>query len=90
MKRFSFNFVTSGPYAVDIFFWMAGFLGVYLSLGKTKKRNGKVEFFLLSYLHRYLRIVPMFLFTMLFFWFIMTAVGSGPIFFQMYQQKAKY
>lgn len=31
-KSFSFNIVSSGPYAVDIFFWLSGFLGVYLIL----------------------------------------------------------
>jgi len=89
-KSFSFNLVSSGPYAVDIFFWLSGFLGVYILLGTTRKKNGKMEFAPLIYLHRYLRIVPLYVFTMLFFWFVMSSVGSGPIFFQFYNTRARH
>jgi len=87
-RSFGFNLVSSGPYAVDIFFWLSGFLGVYILLGATTKRNGKMQSPLLIYLHRYLRIIPLYVFTMLFFWFIMSAVGNGPIFSQFYNTRA--
>lgn len=86
-KSFSFNLVSSGPYAVDIFFWLSGFLGVYILLGTTHKRNGKMQNPLLIYLHRYLRLIPMYVLTLLFFWFLMSSVGSGPIFFMYWERQ---
>jgi len=87
-KMFSFNFVSSGPYAVDIFFWLSGFLGTYILLCTMKKRNGKMQNPLLIYLHRYLRIVPLYAMTLLFYWFLMACVGNGPIFFEFWRVRA--
>mmetsp|Transcript_7217 Transcript_7217/g.8192 ORF Transcript_7217/g.8192 Transcript_7217/m.8192 type:complete len:491 (+) Transcript_7217:507-1979(+) len=84
-KMFSFNLVSSGPYAVDIFFWLSGFLGVYIILCSMKKRNGKMQNPLMIYLHRYLRLIPLYVLTLLFYWFLMSSVGNGPIFF-MYDE----
>jgi peptidoglycan/LPS O-acetylase OafA/YrhL len=89
-KSFSFNLITSGAYAVDIFFWLSGFLGVYILLNVTRKKNGKMQNPLLIWLHRFLRIVPLYVITLFFFWFLMSAVGSGPIFFQFWRTRAKY
>ena len=84
-KIFSFNLVSSAPYVVDIFFWLSGFLGVYILLCSKNKWNGKMENPLVIYLHRYLRIIPIYVLTLLFYWFLMTSVGNGPIFF-MYKE----
>ena len=89
-KMFSFNLVTSGPYAVDIFFWLSGFLGVYLLLSTMKKKRGKMQPFYLIYLHRFLRLMPMYIATMLFYWYLMSAVGNGPIFFFYHQNGTQY
>eukprot|EP00344_Euplotes_crassus_P004315 CAMPEP_0196999320 /NCGR_PEP_ID=MMETSP1380-20130617/4542_1 /TAXON_ID=5936 /ORGANISM="Euplotes crassus, Strain CT5" /LENGTH=290 /DNA_ID=CAMNT_0042416225 /DNA_START=85 /DNA_END=956 /DNA_ORIENTATION=+ len=43
LKSFTFNIVSSGPYSVDIFFWLSGFLGVYILLGSTHKRKGRMQ-----------------------------------------------
>ena len=90
LTMFSFNIVSTATYAVDIFFWLSGFLGVYILLNTTRKRNGKMKFSGLIYLHRFLRIIPLYVITLLFFWFIMSAVGSGPIFFQYYEMRASH
>jgi len=89
-KMFTFNLVSSGPYAVDVFFWLSGFLGVYLLLVTMKQKNGRMQPFYMIYLHRYLRLIPMYVITFLFFWYLMSAVGSGPIFFLYYETNAKY
>ena len=81
-KMFSFNIITSAPYSVDIFFWLTGFLGVYILLNMMNKRNGKMQNPLMIYFHRYIRIIPLYLFVILFLWFLMTSVGNGPIFFK--------
>jgi len=82
-KSFSFSFVTSGAYCVDIFFWMTGFLGAYLMLATMKKKNGRLQNPLMIMLHRFLRLVPLYAVTMMLYWFIMPVVGNGPIFFRM-------
>ena len=88
IQSFSFNLVSSAPYAVDIFFWLSGFLGVYIMLAAMKKKRGRMQPFYMIYLHRYLRIVPLYAVTMLFFWYLMSSVGSGPIFFLYYKERA--
>ena len=88
-RMFSFNLVSAGPYAVDIFFWLSGFLGVYILLGTTKKKNGKMQNPLMIYLHRYLRLIPMYVLTLLFYWFVMSSVGTGPIYFKYYEGGAR-
>lgn len=89
-KSFSFNIVSSGPYAVDIFFWLSGFLGVYIMLSSAKQKRGRLQPFHMVIIHRYLRIVPLYGATLLFYWFLMTAVGTGPMFFTMYKGRAEY
>lgn len=89
-KMFSFNLVSSGPYAVDIFFWLSGFLGVYLLLCSMSKKRGRMQPFYLVYLHRFLRLMPMYIATMLFYWFLMGSVGTGPINFMYYEKNTKY
>jgi peptidoglycan/LPS O-acetylase OafA/YrhL len=66
----------SGFFAVDIFFYIAGFLLAYFLLIELKKSSGKIKLNLL-YLHRYLRIVPTLVFVVAFDYFIIKAAGSG-------------
>ena len=89
-RLFSFNIVSSGPYAVDIFFWLSGFLGVYLLLVGMNKKRGKMQPFWMIYLHRFLRLIPMYVATLLFYWYLMSSVGSGPIFFTYNEYHTSY
>lgn len=77
-----FTIMLAAPYVVDIFFWITGFLGCYLMLELMKKRRGKNQPYYFIMLHRFLRIVPLYLATILFFWFIMAMAGNGPIFYR--------
>mmetsp|Transcript_2851 Transcript_2851/g.3329 ORF Transcript_2851/g.3329 Transcript_2851/m.3329 type:complete len:95 (+) Transcript_2851:913-1197(+) len=77
-----FSILLAAPYAVDVFFWLSGFLGSYLMLEMLKKRNGKSQPYWMIMLHRFLRLIPLYLATIFFFWQIMSSVGSGPIFFK--------
>lgn len=90
LQSFTFNFVISGAYAVDIFFWLSGFLGTYLLMAEMKKKNGKMQPFWLIYLHRFLRLVPLYMLTMLIYWFLMSIAGTGPIFFMYKEEGTKY
>ncbi len=72
LNQVSFSFT----YSVDAFFFMGGFL-VALSLLKSFKRGG---FNLaLFYIHRVLRLTPVFLYWVLFRWLVMPYLSSGPL-----------
>ena len=77
-----FSIIQAAPYAVDVFFWLSGFLGSYLMLELMKKKNGKSQPYLMVILHRFLRLAPLYLATLFFFWQIMAMVGTGPVFFK--------
>ncbi|CAG9332897.1 unnamed protein product [Blepharisma stoltei] len=69
----------AGEFAVDTFFWVSGFLVTYLlihDINNSKKMN-----WLMIYVHRYLRITPLYLFCILLFWALQKHIGNGPIFF---------
>jgi peptidoglycan/LPS O-acetylase OafA/YrhL len=72
-------------YAVDAFFYMSGFFVAFLAVGKLEKmRPGVKNFFVLAF-HRFYRIWPTYLFAVLFFWKVLPRLGSGPVWFQMYE-----
>jgi len=84
MKSFSFSVVLSAPYAVDTFFFLSGLLTAYVLLSTLLKRNGKMQSIPTIYLHRYIRMLPLYLMVMLIFWFIVPYLGDGPTFFKYY------
>lgn len=64
----AFQLIIAGEYAVDAFFFMSGFLGVYMMLkefSKVQKVGFKV--WIMSIVHRYLRLTPTYAFTILVF-----------------------
>ena len=71
-----------GFYAVDAFFWASGLLLGYLFTSEVNKNeNFSTKELMLFYLHRYLRITPVYLFCTLFFWSLLPYIGSGPLWF---------
>lgn len=70
--------VVGGEFAVDIFFYLGGFLLSYFLLIELEKSKGKIQWALI-YLHRYLRIVPCLGFVIGFNYFIIRTLGSGPL-----------
>ena len=82
--QFSFSLVLSAPYSVDIFFWLSGFLGGYIMLQTMRKKGGRMEPYYMIVLHRFLRLWPMYIGTLLLYWAVMPLFLSGPISF-MYQ-----
>ncbi|XP_059145283.1 nose resistant to fluoxetine protein 6-like, partial [Physella acuta] len=78
-KWWSFQGITNGVFAVDTFFLISGCLVAYLFL-KTARRAGglKWKHMVLYYVHRYLRITPLFALAMLFYTGITPYLESGP------------
>lgn len=67
-------------YAVDTFFWLSGFLMAYIFLtdleGSLRMSPTKI---LKVYIHRYLRITPVYMFCLFFFWTLQEYLGNGPL-----------
>jgi len=84
----------SARYAVDTFFFMSGFLVVYVMLlrfekkaaeqgvRKTQEGRGFISWLPFFYIHRYLRIVPLYAFLLLVWWRIAVHIGDGPFWFR--------
>eukprot|EP00743_Colponemidia_sp_Colp-15_P007859 GILK01008512.1.p1 GENE.GILK01008512.1~~GILK01008512.1.p1 ORF type:complete len:664 (-),score=68.88 GILK01008512.1:209-2134(-) len=87
-KTVPFQLVTSAFFAVDIFFWLSGFLVSYLVLLELQKKGsipiGKY------YIHRYWRLTPVYAFTLFMLWKVSVHMGTGPGFnqFQSFQENS--
>jgi peptidoglycan/LPS O-acetylase OafA/YrhL len=70
--------VMSGYFAVDVFFYMSGFM-LCLSLQKfLGNKIPRVKIFLLAMLNRYLRLLPLLLFIIVGMTYLLPFMGSGP------------
>jgi peptidoglycan/LPS O-acetylase OafA/YrhL len=71
-------------YAVDTFFWMSGLLMAYLFINEFDKIKGSpAPTLILTYVHRFLRITPVYMFCLFFFWALMPYFGNGPFWFDV-------
>jgi peptidoglycan/LPS O-acetylase OafA/YrhL len=76
LRHFNFTTVLSGPYSVDTFFWLSGVLQGYLmtmQIAAHKKIN-----WIMIVVHRFIRILPLYMFIMLFQWSMTKYMGNGP------------
>lgn len=55
-------------------------------MGLMKKSNGRSKPYWMLVLHRFLRLMPMYISTMLFYWFVISSIGSGPMFFRFKEE----
>ena len=77
-----FSIVIQAELMVDVFFWMTGLLGTYFLLIKIDENDGKYGQLWMIYLNRIMRLLPVYMFTLLFFWkFLVLFGGDGPLFF---------
>jgi len=81
VQDFSFSFVLSADFAIDCFFFFSSFLATFFLLKRMKENEGNVGSVLAIYLHRYMRLIPLYFFLLLFFWKFMVLFGDGPMFF---------
>ena len=79
-KESKYVLIYGSYYAVDTFFWMSGLLMAYLFILEVNKADTFSGWKLsMVYIHRYLRITPVFMFCTLFFWCMTVYIGSGPM-----------
>lgn len=72
-------FVYGGLFSVDAFFWMSGVLFAYLAIGQFRSTRGVN--WPVVYLHRFVRILPLYMFILFLSWSFSAYIGSGPIWF---------
>jgi peptidoglycan/LPS O-acetylase OafA/YrhL len=78
-KAFIYNSTNAG----DLFFFLSGFLIVYIVQRSAHRLN--VKGILLIYLHRVIRLIPLLIMCILFFCFIVPPYGDGPMFYKYIQ-----
>ena len=78
VQNFWYSFLFQAPFSVDAFFFLAGFLSAYIMIGEIKKRNGKLNFFMLFF-HRYYRIMPLYSFLIFMAWYFVPYLKQGPM-----------
>lgn len=75
-SHFAFTIVNSAPYSVDTFFWLSGFLQGYLMTQQLA--TGKKVSWPLIVAHRFIRILPLYMFIFFFGWTLTKYAGNGP------------
>ena len=80
VSRVSFRVVTSTEFAVDSFFLLSGLLVTYLTLRQMRRQRGKFKFPAIPYyVHRILRITPVYAFVLFSFWLLTVHFADGPL-----------
>jgi len=70
--------IPGGFYAVDVFFFLSGFLTFHLLTEKIYGKPFNIRFFTMIFVHRYLRLLFVMIFVMLFAMYCFYYMGSGP------------
>lgn len=82
MQSSLFTIVISADLAVDIFFWLTAFLSSYFMLNTMHQNEGFLGKVYLIYLNKLMKLWPLYIFTLLFYWkFLPLFGGEGPIFY---------
>ncbi|KAF4533053.1 hypothetical protein B566_EDAN002616, partial [Ephemera danica] len=68
----------NGPIVVDTFFTISGFLVCYLLLQEFARRKGRINFLAL-YIHRYVRLTPVYMVVLGVYTTLLGQLGSGPL-----------
>ena len=76
-------FIYTANLSVDSFFFLGAFLLTYVMVRKLEK-GAKIPL-TGSIIHRYLRLVPSYLFVMMFYMFLAPHMGEGPLWFNLHE-----
>jgi peptidoglycan/LPS O-acetylase OafA/YrhL len=77
-----FTIVIAAELAVDIFFWLSSFLACYFLLMRMNDNEGNLGSVMKIILNRVVRLLPLYIFALLFYWkLIVIYGGEGPMFF---------
>ncbi|XP_049517388.1 O-acyltransferase like protein-like isoform X2 [Dermacentor silvarum] len=84
--------IDRGTLAVDTFLFIGGFLAGYINLKYLEKNNGENNW-LLAYVHRYFRTMPLLMSTVAICAFLMHYFGDGPLWMDIigpYESSCRY
>ncbi|XP_055947830.1 nose resistant to fluoxetine protein 6-like [Argiope bruennichi] len=76
--HWTFQIILNGFFCVDSFFVLSGFLVGYLFLQQAQKTDGEIPW-LYFYVHRYVRLTPVYMIVVAFYTTISPFLGSGPL-----------
>ncbi|GBM82277.1 Nose resistant to fluoxetine protein 6 [Araneus ventricosus] len=76
--HWTFQIILNGFFCVDSFFVLSGFLVGYLFFQQAQKTDGKIPW-LYYYIHRYIRLTPVYMIVVAFYTTISPFLGSGPL-----------
>ncbi|KAK3706696.1 hypothetical protein RRG08_019691 [Elysia crispata] len=79
LKRWSFQAIINATYSVDTFFVLSGLLVTYLTLCELRKNAGKLNW-VMFYVHRYLRLTPIYMICLGIWVSLMPYLVDGPLF----------
>ena len=80
VSHISYRGISESVLAVDSFFLMSGLLVAYLTLRKMERRKGKFKFpVFLYYVHRFLRLTPVYAFVLFSYWLLTVHLADGPV-----------
>ena len=80
VSHISYRGISESELAVDSFFLMSGLLVTYLTLRKMERRKGKFKFpAFLYYVHRFLRLTPVYAFVLFSYWLLTVHLADGPV-----------
>ncbi|KFM59972.1 Nose resistant to fluoxetine protein 6, partial [Stegodyphus mimosarum] len=77
IDNWPFQIILQGFYSVDSFFVISGFLLTYLFFQEYSKKGGKMSW-AYFYIHRYLRLTPVYMLILAFSATVYFYLGSGP------------
>ncbi|XP_042896783.1 nose resistant to fluoxetine protein 6 [Parasteatoda tepidariorum] len=77
IDNFPFEVILNGFFSVDSFFVLSAFLMSYLYLQEAAKKKGNLSW-AYFYIHRYLRLTPVYMLVIAFYTTIYPYLGSGP------------
>ncbi|XP_033118103.1 nose resistant to fluoxetine protein 6-like [Anneissia japonica] len=79
LSRFTFQAIGNATFSVDSFFFLSGLLVTYLTLKYLRNNNGKLNW-VMFYVHRYLRLTPVYMLVIFMYTTLTPYFATGPLY----------
>ena len=80
-KKWHFAIITSGYYAVDVFFYMSGFFFIFSIQKYLNRKINKMKILLMGFCMRFIRLLPFMLIAVFGFTYLLSFLSDGPKYF---------